>query len=341
MSYDDQSKSGKTHNIFISHRHVDKAVADVFSKLLPEWSDQKVSVYQSSSTMNSTRFTDALDASIANAVSEAKLVLLIFTEAPGSMDWCMYECGLSQDLSNSQSKILAFHTTEKPPSPLSGLVTMPLDQDAVHKFTVNFHKDPEFFQGSTLAIAPEISADVIAVRARKLYSTLKEIAPEPTVETAAYDRITLGLDSTSVQQILTRSKSTKIPELYDELEKIFADELHIRAYSGDPFEHFNFSVIDKKQKFHELAERWYVDSEFNTSSRWYEGVRESITRAILRRPERECAFPFNSLDGDEWLLPLLTTYRVIPHESIWEFELLLCRLNPTAALRMLNINNSS
>lgn len=275
-------------NIFISHRHVDKAVADVFAATLP-----------------------------------------------GSMDWCMYECGLSQDVTKPLTRILAFHTTESPPSPLAGLITMPLDEDAVFKFTVGFHQDPEFFPGVHMAVAPDISEDQISERADALYEALKQVAPRPTEETAAYDRITLGLSEKSVAQIMAASKGVGLAALYDQVKQTFIEGLYVRASSGDPFEPFNFSIIDPKQKFHELAERWHADSEYSATSRWYEGVHESITRAILHRPERECAFPFNSLDGHQWLLPLLTRYRVIPHESIWEFDILLCRLNQNAARRML------
>ena len=91
--------------------------------------------------------------------------------------------------------------------------------------------------------------------------------------------------------------------------------------------------------FYDFVARWYADSEYSAGTSRREGVQASIARAILNRPERECAFAFNSLevDDDTWLPHMLSRYRIIYHESISEFDLLFWRLNRTAALRMLNL----
>ena len=58
-------------NIFISHRHEDKQIADVFRKMFEVWSNAKVEVFQSSYAENAIRIGEKLDDSIKTAIAPA------------------------------------------------------------------------------------------------------------------------------------------------------------------------------------------------------------------------------------------------------------------------------
>ena len=76
-------------HIFISHRRIDKAVADEFRKANDSVGNGVANVWQSSNAKHSSCISDNLDDSIAKAISISDVIMLIYTEASGEMDWCM------------------------------------------------------------------------------------------------------------------------------------------------------------------------------------------------------------------------------------------------------------
>ena len=102
-------------SIFISHRHEDKHIADVFREEFEDWANGEVVVFQSSNAENSSMIGVPLEDSIKNAISNSDIVLLLYTRESADWSWCMYECGLAQDPETMDTRIAVFHTTEEPP----------------------------------------------------------------------------------------------------------------------------------------------------------------------------------------------------------------------------------
>ena len=325
-----------TPSVFISHRHIDRNIADVFRETMEEWSGGEIDVYQSSHAESASRISADLDEAIAEAIAGCNIVLLVYTEAPGDLDWCMFECGLAQDPRSRETRVAVFHTTDAPPDPLDGLISMRLEEESVRQFAHGFHRDPKFMPHLERAIAPDVSDEEVMERAEALFDRLEKVAPERTHEAAVYDRLTLGLSYSLAEKIRRNAKGKKLEEYYDESCKALHGKLSIRSSSGEPEEHFNFAEIDKRTTFGDLVERWQTDSEYAEGNEWADDVYEAITRALLNRPEREVAFPFNSLttDGSNWLLPILARHRTVPFERVIEFDLLFCRIDKATAMRM-------
>lgn len=323
-------------SVFISHRHVDHAVADVFRETMEAWSNGAISVYQSSHAESASRISADLDEAIADAIANCSIVLLIYTEAPGDLDWCMFECGLAQDPRSRDTRVAVFHTTSAPPSPLDGLISMRLEQESVLQFANGFHRDPHFMPDLEEALVPDISDEDLEDRAKSLYQELCKVAPEKARETTVYDRLTLGISYAAADKIRDNAEKVKLEETYEFANDLLPRSLQIRSSSGQPEEHFNFSDAEDGTTFGDLVERWKSDSQYAAGNRWPEGVYEAITRALLNRPEREVAYPFNSLttDGGNWLMPILARHRTVPYERIIEFDLLFCRIDRNTALRM-------
>ncbi len=325
-------------SVFISHRHIDKAIADVFRETMKEWSEQRLSVYQSSNAEDGSAIASDLDDAIAGAIADSGLVLLIYTHAPGDMDWCMFECGLAQDPRRKrETRVAVFHTTQSPPDPLDGLISMRLEEESVRSFTHSFHKRDDFIPGHGEAIDAGICEEELESRSRTLFKALNKVAPERPREKTVYDRISVGLSFSAAQKLCQMQKDQPLQAVYDFAAEHLPSQLTITSTCGRPEAHFNFSELEDDVCFGELVDRWRQDSDFSKGNLWSEGVYEAITRAILKRPEREVAFPFNSLDseGDNWLLPLLARYRTMPFEKMYEFDILFCRLDPDTALRMI------
>jgi hypothetical protein len=82
--------------IFISHRHADKAIADVVAEFLDERSAGSATIYCSSHTdfVHPTA-GDSLEVSLKRALGASDVVVLIFTSEAEDWSWCMWECGVA------------------------------------------------------------------------------------------------------------------------------------------------------------------------------------------------------------------------------------------------------
>jgi len=327
------AKKQQKRSIFISHRHIDRPVADVFRETIEAWTGGGVKVYQSSNAESASRISADLDEAVAGAIADCNIVLLIYTQAPGDMDWCMFECGLAQDPRTRATRVAVFHTTDAPPDPLDGLISMRLEEESVHQFAYGFHMDPQFMPGINEALAPDIEEKELLARAKDLYQKLCEVAPEKAQEHTVYDRLTVGLSYSMAEKIRHSDRNAKLSETYELANELLPRNLSLRSSSGSPEEHFNYSDVDPDTTFGDLVDRWRSDSEFADGNEWPEGVYEALTRALLSRPEREVAYPFNSLtaDGSNWLMPILARHRTVPYERLIEFDLLFCRIDRKTA----------
>lgn len=324
-------------SIFISHRHKDKHVADVFRETFEDWSNCAVNVFQSSNAENALMIGEKLDYSIKTAIVNSHVVLLIYTDQMADWTWCMYECGLAQDPETMDTRLVVFHTTEKPPSPLQHLVTVPLTNESIKTLTDNFHRDPKFFPRHTGAIAPGLDEDQIEERAQELYDALSRLIPEiKAIECHRYDSLTLGLDLVLMMKLKELDREVGYREAITRAKEIIKESTFIRRVVGEPHAHFNFESITLNMKFFDLVDRWKKESEYSDLE-WQEELYDEMVRAVLNRKERSVSLPFNSLESDInlWFLPVLSHFRIIPSEKCAEFDVLLCGIQPKAAHRMI------
>ena len=334
------SDSATTHSdtisVFISHRHVDKELADVFREEITDWCLEHAQIYQSSSAQNASKIGTRLDLEIAKAISESNLVLLIYTDAPGDYDWCMYECGLAQDPERLESNIAVFYTTEDLPDPLDNRVGLRLERSSIEKFVVDFHRAAEFFAEHPEPYRPDVSDDYVARQSKRLYERLKEVAPKNVADVTVYDRITFGLDDVEVDKIIQAADEDGFKKAVELALEIVPAKTVVRSFSGDPQEHFNYDTFEETMSLGSLAARWRQDSDDTANGDWEKELCMAISAAALNRPERSLSTPFQSLASSQWLLPLLARFRIIPYEDVYEFDVLFCKLDANVAQRMVD-----
>jgi hypothetical protein len=313
-------------SVFISHRHVDKPIADLFCEAFEEWSNGEIDVYQSSSAEHASKISADLDEAIAQAIANASIVLLIYTEAPGDMDWCMYECGLAQDPTSRTTKVAVFHTTPEPPDPLDGLIAMRLDPESVFQFTWGFHKNEDFFPSYGAAFAPRMDDEKLKERSRELFEKLVDAAPEGAREVQVYDHFQLTMPHTAAQKLMEVAESKGLPAAKELSYTLLLDEAKVTSQQGDPQEHFAFDEFAPDMPLGKLVERWR--KETSQSSGWVEELCQALTLAVLNRPELPLSQPFLSLiaPSGPCILPVLSSYRVMPYRKLYEFDVLLCQL---------------
>lgn len=330
-------KANSHHSLFISHRHVDRGLADIFRLAFEEWSNSHVKVFQSSNAKSAPDVGDELDDIIRKAAAESGVVLLIYTGVDDDWMWCMYECGLAQNPETLDTRILVFHPFGAPPAPLQHLITLPMSRDAIETLVHQFHKARDFFPGCGDAVAPEVTEDQLKQRSMDLYNRLLEEIPGlHTRASVRYGQMTLSMLLDDVQQIKKVYETESFAETLKFASALLSKHCKIERFWGEPYAHFNFEDITENQKFSVLIERWKKESEHSELA-WDEELYAEMTRAMLNIKEGALSIPFNSLDPDTnaWFLPILHSIRFIPQKARMEMDLSLCKLKAEAAHLMI------
>ena len=325
-------------SIFISHRHEDKYIADVFREAFEDWSNGAVRVFQSSHAENAMLIGSELNDAVRSAIANSNLVFLIYTTESADWSWCMYECGLAQDPQTMDTRLVLFHTTAEPPSVFKHLITVPFSHETIKTLADDFHRDTSFFTRQNEAIAPGLDEDQIEDRAIDLYEQLGKAIPNVTSqEVRRYDYLTLGLDIDSVLQLRELENSGKYEEALRQARTLVEEKCLVFHAEGEPQAHFNFEKINEGTLFHRLIDRWKAESSY-ASVNWQQEVYAEMARALLNHKERTISLPFNSLEPntDLWVLPIISRFRILPGEKRVEFDLLFCGIESATAKKMIS-----
>lgn len=324
-------------SLFISHRHKDKAIADVFREAFEDWSNNTVSVFQSSSAQDAPRPGARLDEAVGRAIADSQVVLLIYTIGDDDWNWCMYECGLAQDPEKMETRTVVFHTGE-PPRPLQHLVTVPFAEDALLTLADDFHRDIEFFPRLGRAIAPGLDERKIEERSRELFERLRPLLSGDTVvvkEQSRYDSLVLEVDTALVETVRTTEREAGYREALRISIDLLKERCAVRRGNGAPQVHFGFEEIPAGLLFSDLVARWRSDTA-SPDLAWDLDLYTEMARTMMNRPESALSIPFRSVlsAGEYWLLAVLERARTIPRERRIEFDVLLCCVEPKAAEAM-------
>src|SRR5689334_4569151 len=93
--------------LFISHRHVDRSIADVLRKFVKDRSGGRITVFQSSSAQaENPRVGRELQQELKQALWSAGVVLLVYTSPEEDWSYCMWECGVATHPASPETKIV-------------------------------------------------------------------------------------------------------------------------------------------------------------------------------------------------------------------------------------------
>ncbi|MEO1263755.1 MAG: hypothetical protein AAFZ15_33415 [Bacteroidota bacterium] len=319
--------------LFISHRHQDRILADIFRTAFEEWSNGNVTVFQSSNERAGIGVGEELDDSINKAAADASVLLLIYTVTDDDWTWCMYECGLAQDPKTLDTRILVFHTAENPPSPLAHLLTLPMTLDSIKTLVNQFHHKEDFFIDRGKAIAPEVSQKIIDQRTLKLYNDLSAKITSDVIETTIrYDQISVSIAMEHVENIKSKYQETNFKNTLEYAVKILREKCMIYGFSGDPHTHFEMDKTPLDIELDQLIRDWRKGTEY-PDLKWDEELFTEMTKAILNLKEGAISTPFNSLDPDStvWFLPLIHTSRINPQNGHFEMDITFYKLKESTA----------
>lgn len=122
-------------NIFISHRHDDRAIALRIREELEALDDQDhpcLKFFLSEDILGGANWYKW----IKERLVEANLLLLLFTDSSKNWNWCLYEAGLFDRLEDSyRRRIICLHSSHTtPPGPLQNLQAFNATPPSIRKF---------------------------------------------------------------------------------------------------------------------------------------------------------------------------------------------------------------
>ena len=77
--------------LFLSHRHADKAIADVVRKHLGYWNFPDEDIFQSSVAGRGTKIGEPLVGRLKDAIGQSSLVILLYTFVDEDWSYPMWE----------------------------------------------------------------------------------------------------------------------------------------------------------------------------------------------------------------------------------------------------------
>lgn len=323
--------------IFISHRHKDKKIADVFRAAIVDWTSGRVKVTQSSAAGTALVIGDKLEDSIRKAIAGSNIVLLIYTGADADWSWCMYECGLSLDPNSEDTRIVIFQCTEDVPDPLRERVAMKMsDEESIKQFVIDFHSKKGFFPRYDKALFPDISSspDLIEQRSQELLMKLREeISDIPPKVIPRWGHLTLALN---LEQLKDVKNAKDFDDAFEHAKQLIAEECVVKSHSGNALENFNTTGADKDIKFSELIGRWNEKSRYPHLD-WRSELYKEMTRVMRDNLSEPVSIPFDSIkpESGAWYLPIVNRVRVLPVEGTMEFDVFLYGVRPDIAMLMI------
>src|SRR5215510_8939672 len=94
-------------HLFISHKHSDSQIAQVFGNFIEARSNGTVKVHLSSSPdFQGPKYGPSLNAQLRKALWETDVLLLIYTSADLDWQYCMWECGVATRADSPNTNII-------------------------------------------------------------------------------------------------------------------------------------------------------------------------------------------------------------------------------------------
>src|SRR5262245_31700108 len=179
------SRMKREPTIFISHKHVDRNIADAVREFVRQTSRNEVAVYQSSSgESEGPELGRPLTEQLKNALWKAGIVILIYTSEDQDWQWCMWECGVATNPNSPDTRVIVFQCSPETPRVFQDQVRVNArNKDDLLKFARTFLTDARFFPGFNRALAPKLSPNGDEVRdaADELLKTIASVLPRAEI----------------------------------------------------------------------------------------------------------------------------------------------------------------
>lgn len=307
--------------LFISHRHVDRPIADVIRKFVTDRSGGRIAVFQSSSAQaDNARVGRELQRELKERLWAAGVVILVFTSPKEDWSYCMWECGVATHPASPETKIVVLQCGPQPPSVYADAVRVPAkDMVSIQKFVNEFLTSSDFFPDYNEAVAPGFAAngDEVQQAAKALYEELKEVIPSDSDE---------GEDWATVPSLrlqLTFAEVDGIRELSQvEGARAVLEQARVNQIDAEAKRLFGVGRVEPFAPFRWLVDVWQQGRP-NASTAWIDELAEQVRIASHWRNPRfrwQLLTSVNESDHARYA-PILSRVRSVPRERCHHFDI--------------------
>ena len=301
-----------TYEIFLSHRHDDKEVADIIRKHLNKWGfDNKI--FQSSSPGHGVVPGGQIKEDIKEALRQVKLLILVYTQTDEDWSYCIWECGLATDLNDLKNRVIVFQfPRNKTPKPFEDEEVVKINESGVKDFVINFFTKDGFFLGKP-AYKPDISNETLETYFDEFFQELKTIKiPGETEKRFRWDFFTLEISPDALAQIKGKNEN----EVDD---RDLASLCRVTDHFGEALKHFGYSSMEEDMTLADLIDRWQKKTADRPkiNENWVSEVKREVFRAIENSPANPEWKNFNSVTyPGSWFYPVVNLVRLKPEGSM-------------------------
>jgi hypothetical protein len=306
--------------LFISHRHVDRPIADALRKFVTDRSGGRVAVFQSSSAeAENARVGRELQKELKERLWAAGVVVLVYTSPEEDWSWCMWECGVATHPDSPETKILVLQCGAQSPLVYTAAVRVKAqDLDDIQKFTNDFLTSTDFFPDYGEAVAPGFSpnGDEVRQAAKQLHESLHEVIEngEEGEDWATVPFLCLQLTYAEVDAIrkLDASKGARA----------VLDAARVNQIDGEAKRLFGVGRVDQLELFSRLVEVW-EQGRPDASTRWVDELAEQVrVGSDWRNPRFRWQLLESADDADRAkYAPILSRIRSVPRQRCHQFDI--------------------
>ena len=121
--------------VFISFKSSYQKMAEEFKKTLDFCGGDNITIHMSTDIPEGKNWREW----IIEKMTDADMLILLFTAPRGTWDWCLYEVGLFRELTNLDKRpVVCVHNPKyPPPDPLKDLQAVKADAEGLERFLEN------------------------------------------------------------------------------------------------------------------------------------------------------------------------------------------------------------
>lgn len=338
--------------IFISHPHRYKELADVLYKTIIEWSNGGIIPHQTSEANASPiAVGDPIRPQLEEYLRKSSVVLLLYVSAE-SANYCMYEAGVAVARGEgplSNTRLVVFQCESEIPAVFKDELLVRLTKEGIKKFTFDFHRSKRFFPILGREFAPQLTDEFIERRSQKLYVELSDafdkVKPQkalPAVTLPRWISFTVSLAEVHVNEIeqianaieeQVEGSPTGLDKALARAQELIEQHCIIERHPSHLTNHFDMSEVPEgRTKFITLYHRWknrlIRDKKIEyLQINWWSEICNQMTLAMASYSAREIKTPLKSVaEGPTWYLPVVTHKTIIPAHKKVEFNISLIRI---------------
>jgi hypothetical protein len=308
----------KKYKLFISHKHDDRAIADVVSWLVKRHVSDRVEIHQSSNfAYVGPDPTQNLDAALLKWLLQADGFLLIYTTKDHDWSYCMYEYGVASNPNPPTSCFVLQCTSDKPTVNIDHVCTDARKLDDIRKF-VRFFFCQTPFPGQEEPFCDWGDTNVGEV-AKEFFDKLQEpIKLKRRIDWTNWPSLKIAIPAADVMSLPDEILLERITRV----DGLLRNSCYVQQASYDCSSFFGYRFTGERVSLSVFINSWQNETK-EDPDRWLKDLSTQIVRLLDRRVGVISRAPIVSCLDRRRLQMLITNAIKDEAHDIYEFQVLL------------------